>query len=88
MTSTKLIHRRNYWKKPNSCFTRLVLLMRQLQWKREYGKKECHQTGINSSSAFHDMWVRKDTTNPDRLIQQTLYDSNDLNVNPAVPVGN
>ena len=38
-------------------------------------------------SAFHDVWVRKDTTNPDRLAQQILYDSNDLSVIPVVQWG-
>ena len=43
--------------------------------------------GRITSSAFHDVWVRKDTTNPDRLVQQILYDSNDLSVIPAVQWG-
>ena len=43
--------------------------------------------GRITSSAFHDMWVRKDTTNPHRLVQQVLYDCINLSVIPAVQWG-
>lgn len=40
-----------------------------------------------TASAFHNVWVRKDTTNPDRLVWQILYNSNDLSNIPAVQWG-
>ena len=42
--------------------------------------------GRITSSVFHDVWVRKDTTNPDRLMKQ-IYDSNDLSAIPVVQWG-
>lgn len=45
------------------------------------------RNGRITASTFHDVWVRKDSTNPDRLVRQILYNSNDLSDIPAVQWG-
>ena len=40
--------------------------------------------GRLTASGFHDVWARKDSTNPDRLVRHILYNSTDLSEVPAI----
>jgi len=43
--------------------------------------------GQLTASVFHDVWARKDSTDPDNLVRRILYGGPDLNEVPAIQWG-